>query len=142
MEYSCTQLIDLSDEILLIIFKELDCVDAFNLLGINQRLDNILHDFNIINHITLFKCSSNNDIHRLDDKSVHFFCLEILPKIHNNITSLNIESSSIERIFTVTTFPNLRRLGLYAINANTAAHLFNSKKSMFSLFFVINFMFI
>jgi len=68
----------------MIILTKLNTIDAFNLLDVNKRLDNILHDRVSTNHLTLFRCSSNDIICPLDDKLVDLFCLQILPQIHNN----------------------------------------------------------
>jgi hypothetical protein len=125
---SSTKLMCLPDEILMTILMKLNTIDAFNLIGISNRLDSILQDRVITNHLTLFKWSSNDLICQLDDKLADLFCLQILPKIHNNIKSLNLELLSMERIFLSTNYPNFCRIGLYNIDQNTATHLFHSEK--------------
>ncbi|CAF1402746.1 unnamed protein product [Rotaria sordida] len=137
MTHSTIQLTDLPDELLLIIFTKLNVIDLFNsLAGINQRLDIILHDPAITNHLTLFKHSSDDLIHPLDDKILDRFCLQILPEIHDKIKWLNLELSSMERIFQVANYPNLSKLGLYNIDESTAGYLFHS---MFSNLCDLNF---
>jgi hypothetical protein len=45
MKNSCIDLIDLPDEILLIIFQKLNNIELFySLIGVHQRLDNVLND--------------------------------------------------------------------------------------------------
>ena len=56
MEYSCIGLNDLPDEILLIIFKNLNNVDIlYSLQGVNQRLNQIIQDSIFTNHLTFIK---------------------------------------------------------------------------------------
>jgi len=85
----------LTDQILLIIFKNLYTINALNLIGINERLNNILYDREMINHLKLFRQSTNDLIYPLDDKLIHQLCVEILPKIHHEIKWFNLVVSSI-----------------------------------------------
>ncbi|CAF1579846.1 unnamed protein product [Rotaria sp. Silwood1] len=135
MEHSSMQLIDLPDEILLMIFTKLNTIDAFNsLIGINKRLDTIIKDPVFTNHLTLFKLSSNDLIHRLDDKVIERFCLQILPQIHDKIKWFNLESLSMERILLASNYPNLCGLGLYNIDEDAATYLFYHECSDFHIF--------
>ncbi|CAF3317912.1 unnamed protein product [Rotaria socialis] len=52
------------------------------------------------------------------------FCLEILPKIHDKIEFLNLESSSMKRILLLTNYSNLYGIGLYDIATEIAKDLF------------------
>ncbi|CAF4338063.1 unnamed protein product [Rotaria sp. Silwood2] len=124
---------DLPDEILLIIFKELSTIDVYNLVDINERLNNILYDHEIISHLTLFRYSSNNHIYPFDDKLINLFCLRILPEIYHKIKWLNLEVLSMERILE-RNYPNLCGIGLYNMDLNTALHLFCGKYSLFHMF--------
>ncbi|CAF2745465.1 unnamed protein product [Rotaria sp. Silwood2] len=92
MEYSSIQLNNLPDEILLIIFKIFDNTTLlYLLLGVNKRLNKILHDTIFINRLTLlrrtpthlivFKSLSSHVIYPLLDR----FCTQILPEIHDKI---------------------------------------------------------
>ncbi|CAF4777360.1 unnamed protein product, partial [Rotaria sp. Silwood2] len=108
---------DLSDEILLIIFEELNNVEMLNsLMGINRRLDKILRDPIFSSHLTLMRSSSNGLFHPLVDIMIDRFCSQILPQIHHNIKWLNLESLSMERVLLASDYPNLCGLGLYQIN--------------------------
>jgi hypothetical protein len=125
MKYS---LDDFPDEILLIILKELFNVEVlYSLIGINHRLNKIAHDSIFTSHLSLMKYFSNVSINPLSDPMLNHFCLKILPSIHNKIKWLNLESSSMERIFLTTNYPNLYGLGLYNINIDKALPLFIGK---------------
>ncbi|CAF1529638.1 unnamed protein product, partial [Rotaria sordida] len=91
MEQPFMQLIDLPDELLLMVFKN----PTFT------------------NHLTLMRCSSNDDIYPMRKKTINRFCLQILPQIHHKIQWLNIEALSMKRILLSNEYPNLYGLGLY-----------------------------
>ncbi|CAF3909554.1 unnamed protein product [Adineta steineri] len=126
MKDSLVQLMDLSDEILLIIFEELDNVEMLNsLMGTNTRLDRVLRHPIFTSHLTLMKSSSNGLSHPLDDIMVDRFCSQILPQIHHNIKWLNLDSLSMERVLLASDYPNLCGLGLYEINYDAALRHFS-----------------
>jgi hypothetical protein len=136
MKHSFVQLMDLSDEILLIIFEELNNVEMLNsLMGINTRLDKILRDPIFTSHLTLMRSSSNELFHPLFDTMVDRFCSQILPQIHHNIKWLNLESLSMERVLLASDYPNLCGLGLYQINYDVILRLFSGKNPTSLLFF-------
>jgi len=128
MVNSCLQLNDLSDEILLIIFKKLNNVALlYSLFDVNKRLNEILHDRFFTSHLNLLKFCSTDSNYRLPEPILDRFCLEILPKIHRKIGWLNLESSSMERILLSTNYPLLYRLGLYNLEIEKAKQLFTGK---------------
>jgi hypothetical protein len=141
MEHSLDQLSNLPDEILLIIFKKLKNIDVlYTLMGINTRLDKIVHDPIFTSSLTLLRCSSNYVICPLADTMLDRFCLQILPQIRLKIKHLNIESSSIERILRAAEYSNLCRLGLYNMTEDTAIRLFIGKKINLNYFYLYNLM--
>src|SRR5690349_20829140 len=108
MEYSCVQLNDLPDEILLIIFKKLANIEVlYSLIGVNKRLNKIAHDFVFTNHLALLTSTSDGFVYSLRYLILDRFCLHILPKIHQKIKWLDLESRSMERILLATNYPNL-----------------------------------
>ncbi|CAF5097090.1 unnamed protein product [Rotaria sp. Silwood1] len=123
MAHSLVQLNDLPDEILMIIFKNLDNDEVlYSLIGVNKRLNTFVHDSTFTSHLTLMRRFSNNTIHPLSDTIIDRF-LQILPSIHHKIQWLDVESSSMERILS-TNYPNLYGLGLYNLEIEKAKHLF------------------
>ena len=128
MEHSYIQLDDLPDEILLLIFKELLNIEVlYSLIDVNDRLNRIAHDPMFTNHLSLMKYSSNVSIHPLSESMLNRFCLKILPEIYQKIQWLNLESSSMERIFLTRNYPNLTGLGLYHISIEKALSFFHGK---------------
>ncbi|CAF5063798.1 unnamed protein product, partial [Rotaria sp. Silwood1] len=125
MEHLCRQLTDLSDEILLIIFKKVDNVSLlYSLFGINKRLTKILHDSIFTSHLNLLNHDSNDLISRPSYSILNRFRSQILPKIHHKVKWLNLESSSMASILLCTNYPNLKRLGLYNLEIEKAKYLF------------------
>jgi hypothetical protein len=129
MKYSCIGLNDLPDEVLMIIFKKLNNLEVlYSLHGVNQRLNQMIHDRIFTSHLTFVKWSSN---HFLDlfssDVMLNRFCLQILPSIHHKIQWLDLESSSMKHVLCAADYPNLRTLGLYNINEESARCLFTGK---------------
>ncbi len=127
MAHSLVQLNDLPDEILMIIFKNLDNDEIlYSLIGVNKRLNTFVHDSAFTSHLTLMRRFSNNSIDPLSDTILDRFFLQILPSIHHKIQWLDVESSSMERILS-TNYPNLYGLGLYNLEIEKAKYLFTSK---------------
>jgi hypothetical protein len=138
MNDSFIQLDDLPDEILLIIFKKLNKISTlYSLLGVNKRLNTIVHDPIFTSYLALFIRYTNGDINPLIDPILDRFCSQILPEIHDNIKWLNLEPLSMERVLLSTTYPNLYGLGLYNIQEEIAKHLFTGKKHYFEYFSII-----
>ena len=123
---------DFSDEILLIILKNLDNDQVlYSLMGVNQRLNTFVHDSLFTNHLTLINRSVTNIVSPLSERVLHRFSSQILPEIHHQIQWLNIESSSMERILSYV-YPNLNGLGLYNLQIETKAHSFTRMLFSFS----------
>ena len=138
MERTSVQLTDLPDEILMIIFKKLDNITLlYSLSGVSIRLNKIVHDFIFTNRLTLLIFVPIRLI-KLTSASVYYiyslpppifdrYCLHILPKIHENVRWLDLESSSMERILRATNYPNLSGIAFYNIQVETAMHIFSGK---------------
>ena len=106
MEYSRVQFDDLPDEILMIIFKKLANMEIlYSLVGVNKRLNKIAHDSIFTNDLSLLMSTSDGLVYSLSDLILNRFCSYILPKIHQKIKWLHIESRSMERILRATNYP-------------------------------------
>ena len=134
MEHSLTELNDLPDEILVAIFQKLNNISLLHsLMGLNRRLNTIICDPIFTSHLSLMKQMSDDSVHSLTNSILDRFCSEILPEIYCNIKWLDLEASSMERIFLATDYPNLCRLGLFDVSVEKAVSLFTSKKLNFSV---------
>ena len=93
------QLADLPDEILIYILKKLENDEVlYSLVGVNKRLNTFVFDSIFTSHLTLMKYSSNDSVNPLSDRIFDRFYLQILPRIHHKIQSLEVESTSMQRI--------------------------------------------
>ncbi|CAF2771180.1 unnamed protein product [Rotaria sp. Silwood2] len=124
MEHSRSQLNDLPNEILLIIFKYLHHHHMiYSFININKRfnliVDHIIEKQLVLTSLNDSSFSINNDI-ILDRVS------RILPSIHHKIQCIGLDASIIEQILFSTTYPNLKTLVLY-VTSSTAINLFNGK---------------
>jgi hypothetical protein len=121
-------LCDLPDQILTIIFKKLNNVVVLNsLIGVNKRLNTIVHKPIFTSHLSFMSRLSNNCVFPLPTPILDRFCLQILPDIHDKIRWLDLESSSMERILLSANYPNLYGLGLFHMQEETALRLFTGK---------------
>ncbi|CAF1380725.1 unnamed protein product [Rotaria sordida] len=130
MEYSCVELNDLPDEMLLIIFKKLDNLELlYSFQGVNERLNKIIHDQTFTSRLSFLNRSFNKFINKFSSNIIlNEFCLQILPKIRTKIEWLDLESESMKNILDAADYPNLYALGLYNIEEETAKCLFSGKE--------------
>ncbi len=128
MKSSNIQLNDLPDEILLIILKKLNNISLlYSLMGINARLDKILHDYIFTNTLTLIEDVSCYRTYSLSKLVIDRFCLHILPRIEHKIKRFNLQASSMERVLLSGNYSNLSKLGIYNITKEDALHYFTGK---------------
>ncbi|CAF3777608.1 unnamed protein product [Rotaria sp. Silwood1] len=125
MEYSCVQLNNLPDEILMIILKKLANIEVlYSLANVNKRLNRIAQDSVFTNELALFLSTCNGFVYALPDPILDGFCSHILPEIHQKIQWLQLESLSMDRSLRATKYPNLYGISLYNIQAETVISLF------------------
>ncbi|CAF2348542.1 unnamed protein product [Rotaria sp. Silwood2] len=119
-------LLDLPTEVLHIILKKLDSMDVlYSLFAINnQRLDNIIQENTFTNTLNFVLITATDDILSVCDRVLDRFCLNLLPKIHNNVKSLILNSLSMEHILLAGDYPNLSELKIFNFNIKIALHYF------------------
>ena len=128
-------LFGLPNEILFFILKKLNNIDVlYSLLGIgNRRLDIIAQDqifTNILDFV--FISQSTNQISSISGSIIDRFCVDILPRIHENVQSLIVDSVSIGCILGADNYPNLTELKLFNFNKAIVAQYFMGKIFMCS----------
>ncbi|CAF4535046.1 unnamed protein product [Rotaria sp. Silwood2] len=136
MKYSCIELNDLPDEILLIIFKKLSNIEVlYSLQGVDKRLNRIIHDPIFTSRLNFLEWSSNRFINKFSSKFIlDRFCSQILPEIAMKIKWLDLESSTMKRILRAANYPDLYGLGLYNIEEETALCLFTDENLSSGIF--------
>ncbi len=128
MENSYVQFNDFPDEILSIIFKNLDNISLlYSLFGVNKRLDKVLSDSTFTKTLSLIEHFSPNCISLLNNRIIDRFCLYILPGIAHKIEWLNLEISSMEGVLLSGNYSNLFGLGIYDITKKDVLQYFSGK---------------
>jgi hypothetical protein len=101
----------------------------YSLLGItNQWLDIIAQEqifTNVLNFVSISQ--STDEMSSIADSVLDRFCTYILPKIHNNVKSLILESVSMECILLAAYYPNLTELQLSNFNKQIFSRYFMGK---------------
>ena len=111
-------ILDLPDEILLIILKNVNLFDIISsLLGINRRLDRLIVDPLHIRHVDMTNDMIENSLHDLisstDVEILSKFCHDLLPRIHQHMEQLTLAPYLIKTILhTVDYCPQLHTLSL------------------------------
>ncbi|CAF4952804.1 unnamed protein product, partial [Rotaria sp. Silwood1] len=119
MNDSNVNIVGLSDEILLAIFKKLNNFDVlYSLVGVNHKLDRIACDIAFTRDVDLMMISSNEGDVSTTDAILDRFCSDIIPRIHNNMESLTVQASLLQRVLHANSYPNLHKLTLVNLKLN------------------------
>ena len=109
-------LLDLPNEILLMILKELKTVDIlYFVANVNQRLNSIAHDYLLTRELDLTGLSTIKDRcdeYLTDEQVSSYLCQNILRRIHHQIHQLTLEPYVVKDIIAVATYPQLYSLSL------------------------------
>jgi hypothetical protein len=108
-------ILDLPDEILLIIFKEMSTIDVLHSFGnVNQRFNRLIADSVYTRHLemtTLRNIKSEYDqIASIDPQILCEICMKIIPKIHHQVHQLTVQEDSIEQILHAASYSQLYSL--------------------------------
>ncbi|CAF3579739.1 unnamed protein product [Rotaria socialis] len=118
MNSSTVHLLDLPDEMLIEIFNKLSTADVLNSIwGVNQRLNRLAHDARLTQSIDLTAEQSYDERCSMSTVILDRLCSHVLPQIHDNIKSLLVEPSSMQRILRVCAYPNIHQLTLSSIES-------------------------
>jgi hypothetical protein len=122
MSRSNVHLLDLPSEVLLIILRKLNNINVlYSLLDMNNgRLDILAQEktfTNILNFVYI-----DNNISLIDR-----FCIDILPRIEDNVKYFILEPVFMERILLATVYPNLTELKLFNFEQEIALKYFAGK---------------
>ena len=112
-----SHLLDLPDEILLLIFKELTMVDLLSfLVDAHPRLNGLVHDFLHTRHLDLTGVSTIEsrctDLCPTADEVLSRLVTQTLPRLHSQVHHMTVESDSIKEIIAAATYPQLYSMSL------------------------------
>ena len=120
------RLLDLPDEILLIILRKLSNIDVlYSLLYINDERLDILAKEKIFSNILDFV--SFDPISSIDRFKLDRFCIDVLPRIHENVKYLILKPDLMECILLPSDYPNLTKLKLFNFKQEFVLPYFASK---------------
>lgn len=120
-------IIDFSDDILLIILKKLKNVDVlYSLIGTEPTLDRLAQDFLFTRSVNLASISSNKDNCSISYSILNRFYTEIIPRIQHNIQCLTLDSLSMDNALRIGKYLSLERLVLVNLKYDEAFQLFSS----------------
>ena len=109
-------ILDLPNEILLIISKKLNTVDAlYSLVDVNERFDELVLDSLHIRNLDVVSMIIKSNFDRtisIDNRVLSRICEKILPRIHHQLNELTVEQHSMKRILLTVNYPQLYSLSL------------------------------
>ena len=110
---SNVNLLDLPDEILLLILHKLTIIDMlYSLVNVNERFDRLVLNPSNISDLNL----KNHSLVHYQSTSMKQVCAEIrdkvLPRIHDQIIRLSVQSIHLQQKFFTIDYPQLRSLSL------------------------------
>ncbi|CAF3344939.1 unnamed protein product [Rotaria sp. Silwood2] len=123
---STVNILDLSDEILLIILKNLNNFDVlYSLVGVNKKLDNMACDINFTRNVDLIMLPSNRENDCKTNVILGRVFMHILPRIHDKVECLTIQGCFLQRLLLAGNYLNLRKLTLINLELKMASYVFN-----------------
>lgn len=109
-------LLDLPNELLLLIMKQLPMVDVlYSLVDVTQRLDQLVLNpvYTRTLDLTCLKVDAlPKRIYSTDDHVLETICREVLPRVHHHVAHLIVDQSAVERVFDAADYPELDSLSL------------------------------
>ena len=110
-------LLELPDEILLLIFKQLPMLDVLSFLAhVHPRLHGLAHDFLYVRRLDLTGVSTIRsrciDLCPTADEVLSRLVANTLPRLHEQVHQMTVESDSIKQIIAAGTYPQLYSLSL------------------------------
>jgi hypothetical protein len=107
-------ILDLSDEILLIIFNKLNPIDAlYSLVDVNERFDRLVLNSLDIRNLNTTNMVINSYYDRrfsIDNNVLSRICSKILPRIDHQLNELIVEQNSMKDILLTGNYPQLNSL--------------------------------
>ena len=127
----CLSLLDLPNEMLLLIMKQLNMVDVlYSLVDVTQRLDELVLNskFTRTLDMTCLKTESFlNRVYSIDDHVLERICKDVLPRLNDQVNELIIDQHSIKRVLHGSDYHQLVSLSLMDLDETFFVDFFPSK---------------
>ena len=112
-EEAAVHLLDLPDEILIIIIKNLRAVEVlYSFFGVNKRLDHLARSLTGTKYLDFLSISTDKRFCTADYHARARFHRHILPEIHQNLKVLIIDQSWFIDILLAGEYPHLRMISI------------------------------
>ncbi|CAF5151110.1 unnamed protein product, partial [Rotaria magnacalcarata] len=122
-------ILDVPNEILLIIFNNLNVVDVlYSLVNVTQRFDQlILEPFytHSLDMTSMTMKSYFDRIYSIDSQLLDRICQNILPRIHRQVHELIVEQHSMAQVIHTINYPQLLLIITYKFSRRNTSQLFN-----------------
>jgi hypothetical protein len=109
-------ILDLPDEVLFLIFKELNTIDVFHsFVDVNRRFDRLVLDSLYIRDLSMINIMNIDSLYdqtSIDTQVLTRICEKILPRIHHHVQKLTVEQYSMQTILLAANYPQLYSLSL------------------------------
>ena len=140
MNISSNNILDLPDEILQLIFHQLNLVDMFySLVNVNKRFDRLVLDPLHVHHLNFAVKTPNSSTNSTYTNILQRICEHILPRINDQVTELTLAPLSIENVLGNVAYPQLHSLSfidfqperLFRYLAGKSSEIFRVLKRIF-----------
>jgi hypothetical protein len=125
MNKFAASIVDLPDEVLLRILNNLSSFDVLHaLVGVNERLDRLACDSSFTQFVDLMSIEPIRIAQSTPHATLDRFCMQIFPRIQQQIESLTLQSCFFLRVFRTCHYPHLRKLVIVDLELRMARQLF------------------
>ncbi|CAF1344996.1 unnamed protein product [Adineta ricciae] len=126
MDKLIVNIVNLSDEILLYILNKHNNFDVLNsLIGVHKNLGQVLCGLGFTRLVNLTSIEPLRLIHSKANAVLDQFCVDILPRISDNVGSLTLQATILSQVLSVTKYPNLRKFVINGFRIRMACHIFD-----------------
>jgi hypothetical protein len=134
-------LLDLPNEVLLIIVKQLNMVDVlYSLVDVTERLDQLVLNriYTRILDMTCVRMELLPDrVYSTDSHVCERICKNVLSRINHQVNELIVDQPSIKRVLHTTDYPQLHSLSLIDLDERSFLDFLKGNSSRFGFIFLI-----
>jgi hypothetical protein len=131
MKIVISNILELPNEVLLIIFNKLHMVDVlYSLLYINERFDQLVLNSLHIRHLDMTMMTVKSVFNynfSIDNQVLDRICIDIIPRIRHQVKKLTIVQHSMERVLLSANYPELYSLSLIGFQEDVLFEYLTSK---------------
>ena len=127
----CLNLLDLPNEMLLFIMKQLNMVDVlYSLVDVTQRLDQLVLNSSSTRTVDMTCLETGffpDRVYSINDHVLGRICQDVLPRISDQVHELILDQHSIKRVLHASDYRQLVSLSLIDVDETFFFDFFESK---------------